>query len=807
VACSEGLGKGPQCYGLALDGQFSAACRPSAAACMEPRVPDLTDPGTERPSNGHAVIDDFFAPPPEPGPPPEVRKRKPKLKKLRFLLVFAGLGALAIISTIFGMMLSVSSDLPSLENHAQLRVARNSILYSGSGKTVQLAKLTGSQNRILDDSGEISPNVKQAVIAIEDKRFYEHSGVDYRGIARAVLQDVLRQRAAQGASTITQQFVKNVLEAQGKRTVFQKLREAALAYHLERKWTKDKILTEYLNTIYFGNGAYGIEAAARTYFGRNTEQYDPHAEKAATSLQPWQAAYLAGMIASPSAYDPVQHPVASHTRMNTVLANMLEQGMITRAQYDSQKNFYISPKSVRPPRPDSRVPYFSSWVTQQLLDRYRSTGLVFGGGLKITTSLDSDLQDAAEQAINGRLAGIGPSASLVAIDNKTGEVKAMVGGSDFERRPFNLATNGHRQPGSSFKPFTLIGALEKGVSPDRTFASSPHCWSVPHSRGEKFCPKNYNDSYAGVASLTGATVTSDNSVYSQLGIDIVGTNKIARVAHLMGIRTPLSRNYAMILGGLKEGVTPLEMAYAYSTLANDGERVWGSMGPSARSPVAIEKVLDPDGHTRDVNHIRHTRVIPYGVAQTAKGILSQVITSGTGKAAQIDEFAAGKTGTTENYGDAWFVGFNKDLTVAVWVGYPDRLKPMLTEYHGGPVAGGTFPAEIWHDFMTSWIKIRDARKIAHGGKPDETTTSTAPVVTPTVTPTTTTTAPQQAQPATPTTKTPAVRPKSTAPATPAPTQQTPPPAQTTPTQPAPTNGGGTGTPPPGTATPPAAGTG
>jgi penicillin-binding protein 1A len=807
VACSEGLGKGPQCYGLALDGQFSAACRPSAAACMEPRVPDLTDPGTERPSNGHAVIDDFFAPPPEPGPPPEVRKRKPKLKKLRFLLVFAGLGALAIISTIFGMMLSVSSDLPSLENHAQLRVARNSILYSGSGKTVQLAKLTGSQNRILDDSGEISPNVKQAVIAIEDKRFYEHSGVDYRGIARAVLQDVLRQRAAQGASTITQQFVKNVLEAQGKRTVFQKLREAALAYHLERKWTKDKILTEYLNTIYFGNGAYGIEAAARTYFGRNTEQYDPHAEKAATSLQPWQAAYLAGMIASPSAYDPVQHPVASHTRMNTVLANMLEQGMITRAQYDSQKNFYISPKSVRPPRPDSRVPYFSSWVTQQLLDRYRSTGLVFGGGLKITTSLDSDLQDAAEQAINGRLAGIGPSASLVAIDNKTGEVKAMVGGSDFERRPFNLATNGHRQPGSSFKPFTLIGALEKGVSPDRTFASSPHCWSVPHSRGEKFCPKNYNDSYAGVASLTGATVTSDNSVYSQLGIDIVGTNKIARVAHLMGIRTPLSRNYAMILGGLKEGVTPLEMAYAYSTLANDGERVWGSMGPSARSPVAIEKVLDPDGHTRDVNHIRHTRVIPYGVAQTAKGILSQVITSGTGKAAQIDEFAAGKTGTTENYGDAWFVGFNKDLTVAVWVGYPDRLKPMLTEYHGGPVAGGTFPAEIWHDFMTSWIKIRDARKIAHGGKPDETTTSTAPVVTPTVTPTTTTTAPQQAQPATPTTKTPAVRPKSTAPGTPAPTQQTPPPAQTTPTQPAPTNGGGTGTPPPGTATPPAAGTG
>jgi penicillin-binding protein 1A len=484
---------------------------------------------------------------------------------------------------------------------------------------------------------------------------------------------------------------------------------------------------------------------------------------------------------------------------------MVQQGMITPAQYQEQKNYYVSPKSVRPPRPDSRVPYFSSWVTQQLLDRYRSTGLVFGGGLKVTTSLDSDLQAAAEQAIQGRLAGIGPSASLVAIENKTGEVKAMVGGSDFQRRPFNLATNGHRQPGSSFKPFTLIGALEKGVSPGRTFASVRRCYDVPHSKGERFCPKNYNDAYAGVTTLTGATVNSDNSVYAQLGLDIVGTNKIARVAHLMGVRTALSRNPAMTLGGLKEGVTPLEMAYAYSTLANDGERVWGTMGPSSRSPVAIEKVLDPDGHTRDQNHIRHTRVIPYGTAQTAKGILSQVITSGTGTAAQIGEFAAGKTGTTENYGDAWFVGFNKELTVAVWVGYPDKLKPMLTEFHGSPVAGGTFPAEIWHDFMTSWIKLRDARTAAREGKdPSEITTpQTAPTTAPTTTtpaqttPTETATTPAQT-PATPQAK----QPTNQAPAQQAPTQQAPtqqqPPAQQ---QPAPTDGaGGTQTPPPGDGT-------
>jgi penicillin-binding protein 1A len=793
---------------------------------MEPRVPDLTYTESEAANgNGHLAdpVGDLFAPPAEPGPTPEVRKRKPKLKKLRFFFVFAGLSILALISTIFGLMMSVSSDLPSLENHAQLRIAKNSVLYASAGKMVQLAKLTGTQNRILDESGEISPNVKNAVIAIEDKRFYEHSGVDYRGIARAVVEDVLRKHAAQGASTIEQQFVKNVLEAQGQRTVFEKLREAALAYHLDRKWTKDKILTEYLNTIYFGNGAYGIEAAARTYFGHDSQQtgYDPNAAKAASTLLPWQAAYLAGMIASPSAYDPVQHPVASHARMNIVLLRMLQQGMITQSQYYGQRNFYISPGAVRPPRPDSNVPYFSSWVTQQLLDRYRSTGLVFGGGLKVTTSLDSDLQAAAEQAIRGRLAGIGPSASLVAIDNKTGEVKAMVGGSDFESHPFNLATNGHRQPGSSFKPFTLIGALEKGVSPDRIFTSAPRCYRVPHSPGERFCPHNYNNDYAGVRTLAAATAASDNSVYAQVGLDLVGTHKIARIAHLMGVRTPLSRNPAMVLGGLKEGVTPLEMAYAYSTLADDGVRVWGTMGPSSRSPVAIEKVLGPNGHTRDVNHVRHTRVIPYGIAQEAKSILASVITSGTGTAAQIGEFAAGKTGTTENYGDAWFVGFNKDLTVAVWVGYPDRLKPMLTEFHGQPVAGGTFPAEIWHDFMTAWIKIRDSRKAArdaaHGR---DTSTDTTPVVTPTATtPVPTTTTPTQTAPAQPTTTTPAPQqptqtkqaPAQQAPQQQAPTQQTPP--QPQPTQPPPpsdtggTGGGGTGTPPPGTTTPKSTATG
>jgi penicillin-binding protein 1A len=752
----------------------TAAAPGSCIVSTEPRAPDLpySEPDHSN-GNDHDPLADLFAPAPEPGPRPEIVRRKPKLKKLRLLLVCAGVSALALISTVFGMMLSVAGDLPSLENHAQLRVARNSILDSGSGKTIQLANLTGFENRILDKQDEISPNVKNAVIAIEDKRFYEHHGVDYRGIARAVVQDIFRQRAAQGASTITQQFVKNVLETQGKRTVFQKLREAALAYHLERKWSKDKILTQYLNTVYFGNGAYGIEAAARTYFGNGPTVYDPYADKAAKTLAPWQGAYLAGMIASPSGYDPVQHPIASHARMELVLQQMLDQGVLTRAQFATERTYYINPKTVRPPRPDSRVPYYSSWVTQQLLDRYHSTGLVFGGGLKVTTSLDADLQAAAEQAIQGRIGGIGPAASLVAIDNKTGEVKAMVGGSDFEKRPFNLATNGHRQPGSSFKPFTLIGALESGVSPGRTYVSAPKCFPVPHSKGERFCPHNYENRYSGVNTLAGATVSSDNSIYAQVGLEDVGTNKIARVAHAMGIRTALSRNPAMVLGGLKEGVTPLEMAYAFSTLANDGERVYGSLGTTSRSPVAIERVRDHDGHVRDENKVHRTRVIPFGVAEQAKSILAQVVQSGTGKAAQIGEFAAGKTGTTENYGDAWFVGFNKELTVAVWVGYPDRLQPMLTEYRGGPVAGGTYPAEIWHDFLTAWINIRDARIAAHakpGTQGTLTTTGTVPApAVSTTSPTTTSTPAQTAPPAT----------------------QTAPPA----------GGGGGTTPPPGTTQP------
>jgi len=674
------------------------------------------------------------APGPNGGPP---GGPKPKLKKLRLAFILVGLGVLAMVSTVFGMMMAVASDLPKLENKAEFKAAENSVVEamptSKGGTPIELAQLTGNNNRILVDAAEISPNIKHAVIAVEDQRFYEHEGVDYKGIGRALYQDVLARSAAQGGSTITQQFVKNALAAQGDRSVFQKLRESALAYHLERKWSKEKVLTQYLNSVYFGNGAYGVEAAVRTYFGHDDpdglapptlepgevaaeEDSDDDLDATfATEASPAEAALLAGMIASPSLYDPLQNPAQATERRNLVLLRMREQQLITEPEYqEAIKEELPTEEEVDPPQPDSRQPYFTSWLTQQLVDRYNAPA-VFSGGLKVRTTLDPELQYAAEQAISGRLEGVGPSASLVAIENKTGEVKAMVGGTDFESRPFNLATNGHRQPGSAFKPFTLVRALEDGVSPEATFTSQQKVLGPP---GRQFEVNNYEDSYAGVASLRSATTNSDNSVFAELGLD-VGTKRIAALANEMGVRTKVSTNPAMTLGGLKVGVTPLELAYAYSTIANRGLRNSGSLASYPGGPVAIESVK---GRGRDdENEPRSTRVFPTDVGETAQELLAGVVASGTGTAAQIGEFAAGKTGTTENYGDAWFVGFNEQLTVAIWVGYPDKVQPMLTEYAGGPVAGGTYPAQIWGDLMRQYIAIRDRRALEDGSGDEEST--------------------------------------------------------------------------------------
>jgi penicillin-binding protein 1A len=645
----------------------------------------------------------------EPPPPPP----KPKLKWLRLLCILGGLGGLAFISFLFGMLMAVSADLPQLENRTEFKHAKNSVLLDSHGKPIGVLS---RQNRILVNANQISPSMKHAIIAIEDKRFYTNEGFDIQGVGRAIVADVFGGGPTQGASTITQQFVKNALQAQNNRTIFEKMREAALAYHLTRKWSKQKILTEYLNAVYFGNGAYGVESAARTYFYGNDPCAQPGATRTcASQLNPLQAATLAGMVASPSGYDPLQHPRASKRRRNLVLRNMVEQNYIPESYYETHRGDLMPNRdTISFPREKSVAPYFTDWVRQQMIDRFGAQRAL-EGGLKIHTTLDTEMQSAAQQVIQEHLSGVGPSAVIVAIDNRTGEVRTMAQGpiplpggqlnqdavdTAYNERPFNLAAQSQRQPGSSFKPFVLAEALKQGVSPDSVWASKKKIFTVPNSGGkERFVVNNFDNNYSGSSTLARALTFSDNSVFAEVGIK-VGTKKVARLARRMGIRTPVSHNYAISLGGLKQGVSPLDMAHAYETFARSGRETYGTLGAPKHGPVGIDEVDSSSGKVLIRNKRQQRRVIPDQVAQTATSIMETVVTDGTAKNAALDGFAAGKTGTTENYGDAWFIGFDTHFTVAVWVGYPDGIKPMKTEYGGSPVEGGTYPAEIWHDFMT-----------------------------------------------------------------------------------------------------------
>jgi penicillin-binding protein 1A len=496
-----------------------------------------------------------------------------------------------------------------------------------------------------------------------------------------------------------------------------------MAYHLTRKWSKEKILRNYLNAIYFGNGAYGIESAARTYFasqhpGCETDRARP----CASQLTPGEAALIAGIVQNPSGYDPLVHRDAARKRRDRVLANMLDQGFLIRAQYDEALNEPLPTReSIRPPQEDTKYPYFTSWIKQQVVDQLGGgqdgARRAFEGGLRVKTTLDVEMQDAAQATIDQYLQNPdGPRAALVAIDNRTGAVRAMVGGDDYNQAPFNLATQGQRQPGSSIKPFILARALSDGISSSSTWESRKLVIDVPHSI-EKFTVNNYEDAYAGASSLARALTFSDNSVFAQVGIK-VGTRRVARLAERMGIRTHVSANYAMTLGGLKEGVTPLDMAHAYGTIASGGKLVYGTLSPGAHNgrhdpvpgPVGIaaiqskrngkfEPVKLADGEEA-VNRRLARKVLDPGVAGEVASIMGSVVSVGTGTRAQVPGYdVAGKTGTTEGYGDAWFVGWAGDYTVAVWVGFPDKFKPMETEFNGQPVAGGTIPAEIFSTFM------------------------------------------------------------------------------------------------------------
>jgi penicillin-binding protein 1A len=729
---------------------------PAAQASGPDGRPELASVNGEGSDGGQPppALSPTLPAPPGSQPP----RRRPKLKKLRFALVFLGLVVLAFVSWIFGIMMAVASDLPQLENRAQFEHAQNSVLLDVNGE--KIATLTNNQGRILVGSADIAAVMKEATVSIEDQRFYEHRGIDYQGIGRAVLQDLLHRGATQGASTITQQFVKNALRAQASRTLFEKLREAALAYQLERHWDKDKILTEYLNEIYFGEGAYGIEEAAKTYFGWNHPGCGVGgAAGCASQLLPWEAAMLAGLISNPSGYDPRTAPDAALARRNLVLQNMADQGYITQDDYQQYSQQHLPAASdIKTPVEDSRAPYFSSWLRQQLVDKY-GAGEAFGGGLKVTSTLDLSLQDQVQQIASDRTAGVGLNSAVVVLNNVTGGVEAMVGGNDYRTQPFNLATQGQRQPGSAFKPFTLVTALEQGRSPDEVFASAPQ--RIPFKAkvdkkggGEKIVPEifpvhNYNDSYLGSASIATATTYSDNSVYSQLGTQ-VGPANVAQTANKMGVQTDLSTpgvqysinggpfapyNPALILGGLRTGVTPLEMAHAYQTLQHNGQIVSGTMADSENGPIAIQKVQDSNDNLVETNNgdpgedkVETKQEVPPEIAATARGILHTVVTSGTGSNAYTgDPSEWGKTGTTENNGDAWFVGATKDVTVAVWVGHADSVRPMETEYGGGPVDGGTIPALIFNEVINAVEQLKPAEK--PGGKPSTSSTSTSGVQT------------------------------------------------------------------------------
>ena len=534
-----------------------------------------------------------------------------------------------------------------------------------------IAELFAEQNRTNVKLKDIPPHVRQAVIATEDERYYEHAGLDFIGMLRALVTDIRAGEAVAGGSTITQQYVKTAFMTP-ERTLRRKAAEAVLAYRLEQTYSKDQILEMYLNTIYFGHASYGIQTAAKVFFGKDVGQ-----------LTVPEAAVLAGVIKSPRRYSPYFEPEASKKRRDTVLGQMRDQGYVDDATHDQA---VASPVTVVPLTHGSKIaPYFVEYLKERLIAQYGET-LVYRGGLRVTTTLDLRMQAAAESAIAGALnRPTDPSAALVALDPRTGEIVAMVGGRDFATQQFNVAAQGGRQTGSSFKPFVLVTALEQGVSPEQPFESGPV--SIPIKGGPNW---EVTGASGGPIRLRVATAQSVNSVFAQLMMQ-VGPSEVVDTAKAMGITTKITPVPAVALGGMQEGVTPLEMASAFGTLANGGVRT---------KPYSIAQVADGSGKVLFTAKPSSSKALDPAVAYLTTDLLKGVITSGTGKRANIGRPAAGKTGTTQKNSDAWFVGYTPQLVAAVWVGHPDAMTPM-NNVHGIKVTGGSFPAQIWAAFMKS----------------------------------------------------------------------------------------------------------
>lgn len=605
---------------------------------------------------------------------PRRRAKKAKkagpLRRIRLfialcLVVFAGLG--------FGYIFAAYQSLPAVGNN--MRPAVSSQVFDSHGRLI--TTLHSDQNRLPIDINKVPQNLQNAFIAAEDNRFYEHIGIDPIGIFRAIFANLTNRGIAQGGSTITQQLAKNAFLSQ-EQTLKRKIQEAMLALEIEHKYSKKEILEMYMNQIYFGQGAYGIQTAAKTYFNKDVNE-----------LTLTQCAMLAGLPKSPNYYSPFNNLNEAKKRKNVVLDQMVKYGYVSAAEAEDAKNQDLGLSKSHQSKEADEYASFIDYVSQQVAKKYGDDAL-YKEGLKIYTTMDVDKQHAAVRAMrnlpnnytdeNGLTQ---PQAAIVSIDPKTGHILAMVGGRGQDS--FNRASMAVRQPGSAFKPFVYLTALQHDMTPDTTMDDQPVTYG-------SWSPKNAGGSYSGTMTLSDALAHSVNTIAVQLA-DKVGTKNIIANAKKMGITTLDAKddNLAMALGGLTKGVTPLEMASAYGTFANKGVHV---------KPTAIVKILDRDGNVlEDASTLEKeetkTRVMSEREAYEMTTMLEGVIDHSTGTAAAIGRPAAGKTGTTDDNKDAWFVGYTPDIVTAVWIG-DDTGSHSL-----GEIYGGTIPAEIWKDYMSS----------------------------------------------------------------------------------------------------------
>jgi penicillin-binding protein 1A len=600
------------------------------------------------------------------------RNRHGTRSKLLLALGVAATACVIAVLSLAGYVLAIASTAPDLSELKPVDKGQISVVYAADGS--RLGYVQSDILRRVVPWADIPVDLRRATVAIEDERFYRHKGVDLNAIVRAGIKNLESGETVQGGSTITQQLVRALYIKDPQRNFARKIREAKLASELEDEHSKTWILHSYLNSVPYGTvdgrTAIGAEAAAVTFF-------DKHAK----NLDLAESALLAGLTQAPSQYNPFRNAQAATERRNEVLEKMLDNDYITEAEYADAAGQDLDLKRGRRYE-QRREPYFFDYMQEQLIERY-GVGVVRRGGLRIHTTINPKMQDVARDAINSYYADpAGPSSAIVAIDPANGKIRAMASSGTYGDRRFNLAAQGHRQPGSAFKTFVLTAAIRKGIDPDSTtYTSKP--LNIDDPAYGKWEVKTFGNSYIGTVSLTRATLSSDNTVYAQLILDI-GPKAVCQTAKLLGITTKLDCYPAEGLGGLTRGVTTLEMAGAYATLASGGVR---------HRPTGIERVVFPDGKSEDLAGGEGKRVLTDGQASEVTRILEMNVQSGTGTAAGYGCPAAGKTGTTDEAKDAWFVGYTPHLSAAVWVGYPDAGVAM-------PGAqGGTYAAPVWHAFM------------------------------------------------------------------------------------------------------------